>query len=66
MANINDKRKIRLDRILSKEYIPMFSGRPERGTPINNDDICNLKIMLNCEGSHDVNVFLKALRFSKQ
>ena len=42
-----DKRTIKLENILKKDYIPFLKGRPERNTAIRTDDIANLKIALN-------------------
>jgi hypothetical protein len=30
-------------------HIPLFDGRPDRDTVINQDDIINLKILLNSQ-----------------
>ncbi len=54
---INDKRKIKLDEVLSKDYIPFLSGRPERTKVIKDEDISNLKIELNT--STDLRSFLE-------
>jgi hypothetical protein len=45
--NIYDKRNIRLDHILDKDFIPFLGGRPKRDKVISYDDILNLKIELN-------------------
>lgn len=40
-------------RTLAMEWgIPFLSGRPRRGTAIDNDDVCNLRIALGLH--HDV------------
>lgn len=44
--NILDKRQVRLEEIMKKDYIPFLSGRPDRELVINQDDITNLKIVL--------------------
>ena len=46
-----DKRTIKLEDLLKPDYIPFLSGRPERGTIINDDDLMNLEIMMNTTNS---------------
>lgn len=53
---INDKRRISLGNIMSSDYIPFLSGRPEREKAIGENDIIDLKIALHTSGN--VNDFL--------
>jgi hypothetical protein len=46
-----DKRTIKLEDLLKPDYIPFLSGRPERETIINDDDLMNLEIMVNTTNS---------------
>jgi len=46
-----DKRSIKLEDILKPDYIPFLSGRPERETVINADDLMNLEIVMNTTNS---------------
>jgi hypothetical protein len=45
--HVIDKRSIKLEDVMKKDYIPFLGGRPERGTIIGKDDILNLEITLN-------------------
>jgi len=54
-----DKRSIKLEHVLSSDYIPFMSGRPERETVIGKDDMMNLEIALNT--SETVEELLKQL-----
>lgn len=48
-----DRRNIRLEKVMSPDFIPFLGGRPGRTTVINNDDIVNLMIALNTTNSVD-------------
>ena len=48
---IIDKRSIRLEEVMKKDYIPFLGGRPDREKIISPDDILNLKIKINLEQS---------------
>lgn len=52
-SNVIDKRKVKLEDILKKSYIPFGSGRPDRDEIINSDDMCNLKIALVVSSNTD-------------
>ena len=41
-----DKRSIKLEDVMKKDYIPFLGGRPDRPTVIGKDDILNLEIAL--------------------
>jgi hypothetical protein len=41
-----DKRSIKLEDVMKKDYIPFLGGRPARQTIIGKDDILNLEISL--------------------
>lgn len=45
--HIADHRRIRLENLQKKDYIPFMGGRPKRKKVISNDDITNLSISLN-------------------
>jgi hypothetical protein len=51
--NIKDRRTVKLENVLSKNYIPLFEGRPKRETVICGDDLLNLKIALNSSVSFE-------------
>ncbi len=44
---IMDKRRVKLDELLKKDYIPFLAGRPKRDNPIGSDDLINLRIAFN-------------------
>jgi hypothetical protein len=48
---IVDKRSVRLEELMKKDYIPFLGGRPNREKIIGPDDIMNLIITLNLESS---------------
>jgi hypothetical protein len=48
---VSDRRSVKLENILSENYIPFLEGRPNRDTVISSDDILNLKIALNQSSS---------------
>lgn len=54
---IFDRRTITLEN--TKNYIPMYTGRPKRDTDIRQEDILNLQIALNTTSS--VSDFVKAV-----
>jgi hypothetical protein len=45
--HVIDKRSIKLEDVMKKDYIPFLGGRPVRQTIIGKDDIMNLAITLN-------------------
>jgi len=45
--HIADHRRIKLENLQKKDYIPFMGGRPKRKKVISNDDITNLSISLN-------------------
>jgi hypothetical protein len=45
--HVIDKRSIKLEDVMKKDYIPFLGGRPLRQTIIGKDDIMNLAITLN-------------------
>jgi hypothetical protein len=45
--HVIDKRSIKLEDVMKKDYIPFLGGRPKRQTIIGKDDILNLEITLN-------------------
>jgi hypothetical protein len=47
----NDRRRVSLNEVMAKDYIPFLSGRPKREMTINANDVMNLKIALNTTGS---------------
>jgi hypothetical protein len=42
-----DRRSIRLEDVMKKDYIPFLGGRPDREKVIRIDDVLDLKINLN-------------------
>jgi hypothetical protein len=44
---IVDKRSIRLEDVMKKDYIPFLGGRPDREKVIRLDDVLDVKINLN-------------------
>lgn len=51
--NVIDRRAVRLEKVLSKDFIPFLGGRPDRATVISNEDITNLAIAINTAASLD-------------
>lgn len=51
-----DERAVKLERVLSADFIPLFGGRPRREARIGKDDSMDLKIILNT--THSVEEFL--------
>jgi hypothetical protein len=45
--NVVDKRVVKLEHIMQKEYIPFLGGRPERQKVIGGDDVANVSILVN-------------------
>jgi hypothetical protein len=48
-----DKRSIKLEDVMRKDYIPFLGGRPNRQMVIGKDDILNLEITLHTSSSVD-------------
>ncbi len=46
--NLMDELNVMLAKAMEDEYKKLLSGRPERNSEINYEDIINLKIALNC------------------
>ena len=46
-AKFEDKRAVKLEKVLSADFIPLFGGRPRRALRIGKDDSLDLKILLN-------------------
>ena len=44
---VHDKRAVKLDHVLAKDYIPYKEGRPARQKVIGNEDVLNLRIALH-------------------
>lgn len=45
--HVVDHRRIKLENVKKKDYIPFLGGRPKRKKVIGNDDMVNLSIALN-------------------
>ena len=45
--HVADHRRIKLENIKKKDYIPFLEGRPKRKKVISDDDIMNISIALN-------------------
>jgi hypothetical protein len=54
-----DKRAVKLEKVLSPDFIPLFGGRPSRSARIGKDDSLDLKILL--ETTQDVGQFIAKL-----
>jgi hypothetical protein len=54
--HVIDKRNIKLEDVLKKDYIPFLGGRPNWSKAISADDVLNLEIALNT--AHSVEEFL--------
>jgi hypothetical protein len=59
MAPIRDDRSVRLNKVMSQDFIPLFAGRPKRETVIGKDDLLDVKIFLN--STHTVDEFIAKL-----
>jgi hypothetical protein len=46
-SNIEDKRAVKLEKVLAKDFIPLFSGRPSRERVIGREDLMDLDILLH-------------------
>jgi hypothetical protein len=57
--HFQDNRAVKLENVLSSDFIPLFSGRPDRIARIDRNDAVDLKIILNTTG--DVQEFLAKL-----
>jgi hypothetical protein len=51
IPNFEDKRAVKLEKVLSPDFIPLFAGRPQRALVIGKDDSLDLKIILNTTDS---------------
>ncbi len=45
--HFEDKRAVKLENVLAKDFIPLFSGRPKRDPVIGRDDLVDLDIILH-------------------
>jgi hypothetical protein len=45
--HVVDKRTIKLEEVMKKDYIPFLGGRPSKAIRISDDDVLNLSIVLN-------------------
>jgi hypothetical protein len=54
--NFQDNRAVKLEKVFSPDFIPLFGGRPLRPNRIGKDDAMDLKIILNT--TRDVEEFL--------
>ena len=45
--NFEDKRAVKLQNVMAKDFIPLFSGRPERDKVIGREDLMDLDILLH-------------------
>ena len=59
MNPLKDQRFAKLAKVLSKEFIPLFGGKPIREKVINRDDVLDIKILLN--STEDVDAFVAKL-----
>ena len=42
-----DKRAVKLENVVAKDFIPLFSGRPKRDRVIGKEDLMDLDILLH-------------------
>jgi hypothetical protein len=42
-----DKRAVKLENVLAKDFIPLYSGRPKRDHVIGREDLMDLDILLH-------------------
>jgi hypothetical protein len=56
MNPLKDQRPALTAKIVSRDHIPLFAGRPRREKVINREDALDLKILLN--STEDVEAFL--------
>ena len=59
MNPLNDQQPGKPAKVLSKEFIPLFGGRPAREKIIHREDALDLKILLN--STEDVSAFVAKL-----
>ena len=45
--NFEDKRAVKLENVMAKDFIPLFSGRPQRDKVIGREDLMDLDILLH-------------------
>ncbi len=45
--NFEDKRAVKLQNVMAKDFIPLFSGRPQRDKVIGREDLMDLDILLH-------------------
>jgi hypothetical protein len=57
--NVNDRRVVKLEKIMDPNYIPFLGGRPARADQINKNDVLDMKIMVNLCGN--VEEFIAAM-----
>jgi hypothetical protein len=51
--NVIDRRSIKLQDVMSKDYIPFLGGRPAREKVIGADDLLDLEIAINTSSTLD-------------
>ncbi len=44
---VHDRRAVKLDHVMAKDFIPFKEGRPVRQKVIGNEDLLNLQIALH-------------------
>lgn len=52
-SQVVDSRRIKLNDVNKKDYIPFLGGRPKRIKIISNDDVLNLSIALHTTKSFE-------------
>ena len=50
-SKFEDKRAVKLQNVLAKDFIPLFSGRPARERVIGREDLMDLDILLHTSNS---------------
>ena len=46
-SKFKDTRSVKLENVMAKDFIPLFSGRPKRDWVIGRDDLVDLDILLH-------------------
>lgn len=46
-SRVHDRRSVKLEHVMKKDFIPFKGGRPSRATVIGKEDVINLTIALN-------------------
>lgn len=54
-SRFKDNRSVKLENVMAKDFIPLFSGRPKREKVIGREDLLDLDILLHtCASVEDL------------